>query len=51
MSKHNLTEEEIKQLQHEVNIAKEFAEKIKRNTKDMPPKIAELIDKHFWELV
>ena len=49
--KHDLTKDEIKELQHEVDIAKEFAKKIERNTKDMPPEIAELIDGYFWELV
>ena len=29
----------------------EFAEKLEKNTKDMPTEIAELVDKHFWELV
>ena len=51
MSKYDLSEEEIKELQYEVNIVKEFAEKLEKNTKHIPPEFAELIDAHFWELI
>jgi len=35
----------------EENIIEEFAKKMIEDQKDLDPEIAQLVDKHFWELL
>jgi DNA-directed RNA polymerase subunit RPC12/RpoP len=32
-------------------VLKEFSDKIKKESKDLPPEFSKFIDKHFWELI
>ena len=32
-------------------ILREFAEKIEKNSKDIPPEFIDVVNKHFWELI